>query len=67
MEGRGRFMATVFARRFLTHEDISLEGDADGRAAQDGILAFAAKLHGEMTVTRSLAKAIAHEPSGFVR
>ncbi len=53
MDGRGRFMATVFARRFLTHEAISLDGDADGRAAQDGISlglefsqgAFVGRLH----------------------
>jgi hypothetical protein len=30
-------------------------------------LAFAAKLHGEMTGTHGLAKTIAHEPSSFVR
>jgi hypothetical protein len=28
-------------------------------------LAFAAELHGEMTVTHSLAKTTAHEPSNF--
>jgi hypothetical protein len=30
-------------------------------------LTFAAKLHGEMTVTHGLAKTMAHEPSGFGR